>query len=307
VPRFYLPVRVRAPRGASLVYEPRIMGVAQVRFADAKTRISTVQGGIWLTPVTDEAIPVDWEKAEPADLDVSDVEKMPEAEAGYADLPSAASQAKSYVAWKRDLAAWLYSSQQIDLLKSPSLGVLSKPGESERDFRIRLGQDARELRDEEAEKLQDKYAPKLTALRERIRKAEQAVDREKSQASREHMQTALSVGETLLGAFTGRKKISKSALSKASSAARRAGRSAEQQGDVARAKDTVEALEDQLKEMEAEFEEEMKELTARIDPLTEELDTVAIKPKKTDITVDLVALAWAPHWQDREGMVTPAW
>ena len=40
---------------------------------------------------------------------------------------------------------------------------------------------------------------------------------------------------------------------------------------------------------------------------TEMLDTVSIKPKKADIAVDLVALAWAPHWVDETGIATPAW
>ena len=306
VPRFFMPTRGRAPRGSSLTYVPKIVGAAQVRFADVKTRVQVARAGVWLTPITDEAIPVDWERAEAVDVTVSDLEKSPERDSRYGDLPTVASQAKSYTTWTRDLAGWLYASQALELLKSPSLGDVSKPGEAERDFRIRLGQKARERRDEEADKLRDKYATKLTTLRERIRRAEQAVEREKSQAKQAHLSTALTMGSTLLGAFTGRK-ISKTALRKATSAARGAGRSMEQQGDVGRAEDTVEALEEQLKDLEAEFEAEKEELAARIDPLTEELETVAIKPKKADITVELVALAWTPYWQDEQGMATLAW
>jgi hypothetical protein len=44
-----------------------------------------------------------------------------------------------------------------------------------------------------------------------------------------------------------------------------------------------------------------------MDPQTEMFETVAIKPKKTDIAVQLVALAWAPYWQDSQGQVTRAW
>jgi hypothetical protein len=306
VPRFYIPVRGRAPRGSSLVYTPRIVGAAQVRFADTKTRVHHAQSEMWLTPIADAAIPVDWEKAEAVDLAVSDLGKEPEEEARYGDLPGVAAQARSYTTWTRDLAGWLYATQALELFMSPSLKEVSQPDETEREFRIRLQQAAREVRDEAVEKLRVKYVAKIDTLEERLRKAKQAADREASQAKQAHLSTGLSIGGTLLSLF-GRKKISASTIGKVASAARGAGRSSQQQSDVARAKETVEVLEQKLKDLEAEFEAEKDALAERIDPATEVLDTVAIKPKKADITVDLVALAWAPHWVDETGMATPAW
>ena len=152
--------------------------------------------------------------------------------------------------------------------------------------------------------LRKKYAPKMTTLKERLRKAEQAVEREKEQARQAGLQTAISIGATLLGAFTGRKS---SARSSATTAARGVGRSMSQSQDVGRAEDTVEAIQKQLADLNAEFEAESAELAARIDPTTEELETVTIRPKKADITVQLVTLAWAPYWQDETGSREPAW
>ena len=37
------------------------------------------------------------------------------------------------------------------------------------------------------------------------------------------------------------------------------------------------------------------------------LETLALKPTRQNISVRLVALAWAPCWRDRAGAVTPAW
>jgi ribosomal protein L44E len=121
------------------------------------------------------------------------------------------------------------------------------------------------------------------------------------------LQTGLSVGATLLGALTGRRKISASTLGKATTAARGATRTMGQQQDVARAEETLETAQQQLAELEAEFEAEKEALAQRIDPLAEELATVAIKPKKADIAVELVALAWTPYWQDTDGVLEPAW
>jgi translation initiation factor 2B subunit (eIF-2B alpha/beta/delta family) len=83
-------------------------------------------------------------------------------------------------------------------------------------------------------------------------------------------------------------------------------RSMESQGDVTRARETVEALQQQFNDLQAQFDAEANELASQIDPLTEELMTIEIKPKKADISVQLVALVWVPHWKDPEGALTIA-
>jgi hypothetical protein len=42
-------------------------------------------------------------------------------------------------------------------------------------------------------------------------------------------------------------------------------------------------------------------LETKIDPSTETLETLSLKPKKANVSVTLVTLAWAPHWQERDG------
>jgi hypothetical protein len=311
IPQYYLPIRGRAPSGCTLVYQPRILGAARVTFAETKSRVNIMQAQQYLTGVSDEAIPVDWEKAEPLELAVTDLEKQPtDVPTGgtkFAQLPSAASNVRNYSAWTRDFTTWLYGSQALELLYSPSQKMYSKAGEAERDFRIRLGQGIREQRDDATEVLRKKYAPKIVVLKERLRKAEQTVSREKEQSRQAGMQTAISFGATLLGAFTGRKAASLGTLGRATTAVRGIGRSMSERQDVGRAEDSVEAVQKQLDELTAEFEAESADLAARIDPTTETLETVTIRPKKADITVQLLVLAWAPYWRDTNGIINPAW
>jgi hypothetical protein len=306
IPTYFLPVRGTG-NNRTLVYQPRLLGAAKITFSDAKTRVNTVMTRLYLTPISDGVIPVAWENAEEIDIPATDLEKSPQNGARFGELPPAASQPKNYALWSKDFANWLYGSQQLDLLQSPSLKIVSQPGEEERDFRIRLGQTAREKRDEMTEALRKKYAPKIAALQERLRKAQAAAEKQAEQARQAKMQTALSIGATLLGAFTGRKALSSSNISRATSAVRKAGRVFEESGDVARAGETVEAIQQQLSNLQAEFEAETNALASRIDPLTEPLETLSIKPKKSDILVQLTALAWVPYWQDEQGTLSAAW
>lgn len=61
----------------------------------------------------------------------------------------------------------------------------------------------------------------------------------------------------------------------------------------------------QLAAMGAGFEKEMAALDGGAD--AETLQHVTFKPKKANIKVQIVALAWLPYWVDDAGEATPAW
>jgi hypothetical protein len=305
--QYYVPTRGSAPAGSKLLYQPKLFGAAKIHFSDTRARVDTSQSVAYITPITDNAIPVQWEHAETIDIPAADLEKSPRSQAQFRALPSAASQAKNYAGWEKDFATWLYGSQRLDLLQSPNLKATSNPGEDERDFRIRLSQLAREERDAKIEVLRGKYASKLATLQERKRRAEQTLEKQAEQAKKAKLDTALSVGATLLGAFTGRKVLTQSNISKAKTAMRGVSKSADESQDVKRAQETVEAIGQQVAELNAQFEADTADLESRIDPLTETLETLSLKPKKTDIQVQLATLAWLPYWKDEQDNLTPAW
>jgi Mg-chelatase subunit ChlI len=218
-----------------------------------------------------------------------------------------ATKAKQYETWKSDFSAWLYRTRKLDLFRSPSTKDLSKPGESERDFRLRLQHTGREQRDQQSDSLRKKYAPKIAALQDRIRRAEQMVERQQTESRSSQVQAAISIGATILGAFLGRKTISATNIGKATTAIRGAGRVMKESKDVSQAEDNVAALQQQLAELEAQFKAETDTLAAATDPLTEKLESLSLQPTKSHITIKLVALAWCPHWQDGSGVQIPAW
>jgi hypothetical protein len=284
-----------------------LLGSGAVRFADEKAGVDATQEGIFMTSITGEAVPVNWERATEVNVAVEDLEKSPQEPAGYAELPAAAGKVKNYEGWSRDFSNWLYGGQKLELLKRPGSKECSKPGEAERDFRIRLQEAAREQRDQWAEQLRKKYAPKIATLEDRLRRAQQTATREKEQVLHQGLQTAVSVGATLLGAFLGRKGVGVTTIGRATTAARGVGRVLKERQDIGRAEETVEAIRRQLAELDVEFKAEMTALEARTDPLTERLETVVVKPKKTNISVRLVALVWVPQWRNPQGKTTPVW
>jgi len=307
VPQHFIPIRGVQPDGSRLVYRPMVLGAAQVRFFDGTAVVDVTQEVTVLAPIAEGAVPVDWDHAAEAALVLSDLEQAPAGGAQFIACPAVAGKVKSYEAWGKDFSGWLFRHKKLDLMRSPGTREVSRPGELERDFRVRLQQSGREVRDAQLDELRRKYAPKITAFQDRIRRAQQMVERQQIESRSSQLQAALSVGATILGAFMGRKTISATMIGKATTAIRGAGRAIKESQDVGQAEENRESLQQQLAGLEAQFKAETDALLASIDPRTEKLDRISLKPTKSNIAVKLAALAWVPYWSDAGGGLASAW
>jgi hypothetical protein len=307
ISEYFLPVKKQEPERATLFYEPMLLGMGSIYYAEAKIGITAERTLSLLSEFPARSARIGWDSAQEVGLSEDELEKLPDEEADFGELPRYAGVKKNYSAWNKSFQDWIYRYHRLELFRSPSLGIVSKPDESERDFRIRLQQGAREKRDTLIERIKEKYTKKIAKVEERIRKAEQTVEKEKEQAKEQKLQAVISFGATLLTALTGRKKMSRSTLGRATTTVRGAGRAMRQATDIKRAKENLEVLDDQLTELQKTFSEEIEQAKTDFDPITEKLEIHTIKPKKMNIAVSLIALTWTPHWQDSKGRITPAW
>jgi len=123
-------------------------------------------------------------------------------------------------------------------------------------------QRTREARDAAIEKLRQQYAPKVARAEEKLRNAQQVVAREKDQAKSATMQTAISVGATILDSLLGNKRITRTGLGRATTAARGAGRAMQQQGDVKRAEEDARAAQEEIDSLNDELQKKIDALNA---------------------------------------------
>ena len=306
IEELFLPICRDADGDQRLVYRPAVFGLANLHFAKSTFDIDTWETVAMLSTVRGD-VPDDlWEEADELNAGELDFETEPEDGASFAELPSELAQAKLYKSQKTALKNHLYRSEALTLYDCKTLKLKSQAGETEGDFRVRLKEAAHERRDLELEKLRKKYAPKLKSLDERIRKAEQKLEKEQAQVKSQTLDTALSVGSTVLGALFGRKMGSRTNVSRATSSMRSASRIARERGDVADAQENIEALQEKLVELEEEFTAESDELAEKFSPDALELKEVPLRPRKSDLTVDKVALVWTPWIVDTSGIAEPA-
>lgn len=292
IAQYYLPPRRGA---AALLYRPFAIAAADVTFASSKYGVQETRRALRICPIAESAVPVDWAHSTAIDLAVGDLEKQPAPDIAFAGLPGAASKPKNYDEWDKLLSRWLRAEQALTLLESPTLKLASAPDEAERDFRIRLQGLARTRRDEAVDDLRRRYATRIETLTDRLRRAEQQVAKQQQQASAQKLSSVVSIGESLLGAFFGRKR------STISTAVRGFGRMQDESSDVARAEENAEGIRAQLAELEAELQREVDALADSFDAQREPLSTVTIAPKSSDIVIHFVGLAWVPFKADEPG------
>jgi len=274
-------------------YRPGLLGEGRVFIEDARKGVSATLD-VGRLAAFEGGGRIDWLSAdsiEPGEVQFAS-EPVPGAE--FEDLPSRAQKKTSWSSWERSLGTALGRSVRLELLASPSLGELSRPGEAERDFRIRLVERAREVRDERVAEVRETFAARFAKLDERIRRAEAKVETEKEQVQAQTWQTVLSGAASVAGMLLGRRALTSTSAGRIGSTVRSYGRRSKEARDVERAEESVEALRQQRSELERALEAALAEAVDRLDPLTEKLDSVALKPKRSDVEVRGLRLAWVP-------------
>ncbi len=274
------------------VYRPFLLAAATVRYLDSKLGLDYTVNKCFLVPCDDSVVPAEWTKAKSIKVDLAKLESIGDPSFSFAEPAAALTQVSSYKTWNKEFAAWLVEGLPCKLWRSAAISAVSQPNESERDFRIRLQQMAFEKRDLMVAKLRDKYYARINSLQDRIRLAEQKVQVEQAEARQHELNSAISIGATVIGAFMGRKAVSSSTIGRATTAVRGISKVAKQREDVGRAEDNLETLNGKLQLLNSQFQAEAQALADKFDPLKEALEAVSVPPKKTNITVKLLALAW---------------
>ena len=133
-----------------------------------------------------------------------------------------------------------------------------------------------------------------------MRSAQEAIDREQSQATQRKTDTFIRVGTTLLGAFLGNRSA-RSTMSSVGVTARSAGRMSKEKADVDRAEQKLADLQADYADLDAQLQREMDDIDLAMSPETEPLETTEIQAAQSAMHVAEMALAWVPCRRDASG------
>ena len=300
-------VRASGSLGANqtLVYRPCLAAVVNLHYANSRASVDRWNRlALWFA--LDDDIPSDpWTDSRVLGDRLPEIDPEPVSPARFSELPGNAANAKTHALWKKKLASYVYREQPLVLQTCKQPKLVSEPGESPDAFLGRVREQLRDARDLQREKLRKTYAPKLATLQSRIVAAEQRVEVEAEQYRDSKMQSALSIGATLVGALFGRKLTSSTNVGRATTAMRGVSRSAKQKGDIGRAEEKVEDLRQRMQDIELEFEKDMAALEAPVDIADVEVDELRINPRKADTDVERFLLLWTPWRIGSDGVAEP--
>ena len=295
----------------NLVYEPALIALGSASFVDRTRKVNETRPAGKLVQANDLGPVIRWEDATSIDFDANDLDRRPEEDAIFGVVPEDLNTLRELKSYGKDFSDWLYHEQRLALLHNPVLKLYSKPGESERDFKVRTQQTAREKRDDEVDKMRKKYRRELDKLETRLKREERELAEDEADYDARKMEELVSGAETVAGLFGifGRRKRS------LSSAATKRRMTARAKADIQESKDEIARFQEEMDEVQQTITEEAERITEEWADTLDQVETYLVKPRRTDIDVDLVALAWLPYWEisyeSARGRLThdriPAW
>ena len=291
---------VRAAEGAR--YFPFLLGAADVHYASKTYGVDVGKRVTRVVEPVEGPIPFTWVEGEDAPVALDATSPEPTPNVPFASFPAVDLSEKHTKEWASLFQRWLRTDGALTLFRHAGTKFVSEPDEPERDFAIRCAHRAREVRDAERDALRKKYEAKLATLERRVMRDSQAIERERQQLQQRTLDSAVTVGTALLGAFLGRR-----SASRVSTAVRRASSVGKESGDVSRARETLARSQAELAALQAEFDRELAALpTQELHPDALDLETVRVRPTSSDIAVRFVGVLWVPHVQDADGRWRPA-
>jgi hypothetical protein len=207
----------------------------------------------------------------------------------FAPAPPAALQAADQQAWQIEARTQLGESLEVRVLREGK--ITGAPFETEAEFRLRLEQAAREERDETVQVIRRKYETKLRTAADKVNRAREAVARQKSQARNAQVQTAISVGTSVLGALFGKRASGLGHITRAGTAARGATRAMKESADVGTAEERLAAAEAAAAELEAEVETKIAELPSPA-AIASNPETLRLKLLPATLRIESAGLLW---------------
>jgi hypothetical protein len=277
-----------------LTYRPHLLRVGQVHFQSRKAGVEGARTVRFVNPIL--PVSIDWETNVPPPLKAESLDNKPSEAISYTELPGFAMNQDGYKQVGKDFEEWLYRNERADIFYCEALDTYSELGELEPEFRARLTVKAREARDAAVAKIRDSIAKKLQAAQSRLTTAEGQLAKQKAESSGAKMQAGVSILTGVLGSlFGGKKGINLGTLTRGKSAITSATGAYKQGRDVDAAEDKIESIQQEVATMQQQAEEEISRMSALFDPASVTLSTETLKPTRTDVKVNLVALLWLPY------------
>jgi len=264
-------------------YVPTLGALAKVHFYNQRKGIDEEKFLILSLSLDNNQKRLEWEEAREEEESFENYPHTAPSKAKFQALPSIVLEDKGLKKAVRELKESLYREQTLELLRCLSPKLESRVGELEPDFKVRVQDNLNDKKEIEIEKLQKRFEKKEKTLLERLSRAKERVEKEESDATSSIIETGIAV----LGALFGR-----TTPTKIGRAFKKGSNILKERGDMSRAEERMVGIQEDIEALEYELEDNIDVLNEKYNVDNCQIETFTIKPRKTDIDVELCAVVW---------------
>jgi hypothetical protein len=278
IPQYYEP-----DASQKNVFSATLGAKAKVHFYQQRRGIDIDRTFEIFVPLNEKQQRITWEDAIEEELGFDRFPHTAPTNAKFHSLPEVILEDKRLVKAVRELKATLYREQNLELLRCISPKLESKIDETRSDFMVRLQDGLNDKKEIEIEKLQIRYGKKEKILLDRLSRAKERIEKEVSDSTGSMIEAGIAV----LGALFGRR-----SPTKIGRVVSKGGKILKERGEMSRAEERMVIIEEEIEALEYELEDKIDALNEKYSADNCEIETFSIKPRKTDIYVEICALVW---------------
>jgi len=285
-----LPAQTVSAHLEAVLYRPTLLACASVRFTDRRYGVDSEVIRDALVDNLDRRGTVRWDDFSYDGPGMEKLETQPAPQARFIIPGASFVDGKLIAALEKEFVDWVYRTTQVTARANQTLKVFAGPDVSPAEFRTACSDSARRGRDAEIQRLTGVIDRQLISLQDKLTREERKLDRnemEYDNRRQEETGNMLELGAGLLG--LGRKKslttqITRSRLSQQARA------------EVDSSQASVELLKGQIQEREQSRQEITQAANARWAAAVNEVKEIIIRPKKSDVYVQVFGVAWRPFY-----------
>lgn len=308
VPQYYLPVEISLERArrslgaeaastpAHLVYLPYLAASGTAILTDPRSGHAQEQTVSCFLPLPGPHGLVPWEEYRVGTLEAELLGSLAEPGALYGPLPEGMGELAPYTPLRTSFADYINRAASVPRWVHRTLKMESRIGESREEFLKRCQAAAETAREQALAKIRERYQATLERLQQQLTRAERYLEDQKILYKGRQQEELLSAGETIVGMFLGRRRTSP-----LSTASRRRRMTSQARANLEQAEAEVERLK---REMAATLEERDAALAQERrawEGVEAQVEEAIVRPRKTDLRVTVLGIAWVPHWLFQEG------
>jgi hypothetical protein len=264
-------------------YSPTLGAIAKVHFYNQRKGIDEERDLILSLPVEKNQKSLDWEEARIEEESFENYPYSAPSRAKFQALPKIVLEDKGLKKAIRELKESLYREQNLELLRCGKPKLESGANESETDFKVRLQDMLNDKKESEIEKLQSRFEKKEKTLLDRLSRAKARVEKEAADSTSSMIETGIAV----LGALFGR-----TSPTKIGRAFKKGSNILKERGDMSRAEERMAGIQEDIEALEYELEDSIDAINEKYNVANCEIETYSMKPRKTDIDIELCAVVW---------------